>query len=245
VNRIPKRYRRRLLLRAFLVQGSWNYETLIGTGFAFVLLPVLRFLHRDDADAYHAAVKRHCEVFNSHPYFATLAAGAVARLEAEGAAPETISRLKVAIRSSLGSLGDQIFWLAWRPASALLAILLLLLGLPWWLAVGAFLICYNALHLWVRVWGLRLGLEHGIGLGRVLREAPLNRWSQWTAAAGMVLAGLCTVLVLGHAGPSPVAVGAAALGAVAGVWLGLRIRKAAHSVLLIVWAFAMILGFTS
>ena len=31
----------RVLLRSLLVQGSWNYETLIGTGFAFTIVPVL------------------------------------------------------------------------------------------------------------------------------------------------------------------------------------------------------------
>ena len=38
-----------VLLRAFAVQGSWNYETLLGTGFGFVILPALRRLHADPA----------------------------------------------------------------------------------------------------------------------------------------------------------------------------------------------------
>jgi mannose PTS system EIID component len=244
VSDIPAGVRWRLLLRSFLVQGSWNYEALIGTGFAFVLLPLLRHLHRDDPAGFRAAVLRHCEVFNSHPYFAPLAAGAVARLEADGVAPDVVARLKSAIRSSLGALGDQLFWLAWRPATALLAIMLLLLGLPWWLAVGAFLLGYNALHLWLRVWGLRLGLQHGIQIGSIVRQAPLARWAQWATGVAMVLAGLCAALAIGNAGPEPASVAAAALVAAAGAWLGLRVRSAVQAGLLIVWTVGILVGFT-
>ena len=81
----PRRVAAYVLLRSLLVQGSWNYETLIGSGFAFAIRPVLRHLHPSDDEAYHAAVDRHVGVFNSHPYFATVAVGAVARLEADGA----------------------------------------------------------------------------------------------------------------------------------------------------------------
>jgi mannose PTS system EIID component len=237
--------RLQLLARSFLVQGSWNYETLIGTGFAFVLLPVLRHLYRDDPEALRAAVVRHSEVFNSHPYLAPLAAGAVARLEAEGTAPEVTTRFKNALRGSLGSLGDQLVWLAWRPASALLALALLLLGAPWWAAVGGFLLSYNALHLWLRIWGLRLGLREGLAVGRVLRDVPLNAWIGRAAAAGMVLAGFCTVLAVARAGPGAIEMGFAAAAAIAGAWLGLRVRLPAYVAVLVFWIMGAVLGVTS
>ena len=143
-----------VLLRSFAVQGSWNYETLIGTGFAFSLLPVLRKLYAGDEEALRAAIARHNSLFNSHPYLATIAMGAVARLEADGADPKTIDRFKIAMRGSLGSMGDQLVWCAWRPASALLGVLLLLAGATWWVAIAAFLVVYNAMHLGLRAWGL-------------------------------------------------------------------------------------------
>jgi mannose PTS system EIID component len=245
VTRLPAGLRLRVLARSLLVQGSWNYETLIGTGFAFVLLPVLRYIYRDDPEALRAAVTRHCEVFNSHPYLAPLAVGAVARLEAEGTPPEVTARFKNALRGPLGSLGDQLVWLAWRPTSALLAIALLLLGAPWWVAVGSFLVCYNAVHLWLRVWGFNLGLREGLAVGRVLREFPFNTWIERAARVGMVLAGLCTVLVIGQAGPGTAEFGIAAAAAVAGGWLGLRARLPAYVALLLFWAAGIVLGFTS
>lgn len=215
-----------MLLRSFAVQGSWNYRTLIGTGLAFVLLPALRHLYGADPARLRAAVARHTDLFNAHPYLATVAAGAVARLEADGAPPETIVRFKAAVRGSLGSIGDRLVWLMWRPACALLMVALLLAGLPWWAASAAFLLSYNALHLWMRVWGLRVGLRDGMAVGRALREAPFERLGERAADAGAVLGGFAAVLALGWGGVQVswayALVGAGALAA--GIALGPRVR---------------------
>lgn len=237
--------RRRLLLRSFAVQGSWNYQTLIGTGFAFVLLPVLRRTYGGDGEALREAVARHAELFNSHPYLVTVAAGAVARLEEERVPPETLRRFKSALRGSLGSIGDRLVWQAWRPACALLAIVLLLAGAPWWVAVLAFLLVYNALHLWLRAWGLHVGLRDGLAVGKALREAPFDRLGERASDAGAFLAGLAGILAVGEIarGPAEYALGAAAL--VAGLWLGLRIRWAVWAVLVVVWAVDTIVVATS
>ncbi|HST61825.1 MAG TPA: PTS system mannose/fructose/sorbose family transporter subunit IID [Longimicrobium sp.] len=223
---LPRAVRRAMLLRSFAVQGSWNYQTLIGTGLAFVLAPALRQLYGADSEGLRKAVARHTELFNAHPYLATVAAGAVARLEADGAPPETIARFKAAVRGSLGSIGDRLVWLMWRPACALLMVALLLAGVSWWIAVAAFLVSYNALHLWMRTWGLRVGLRDGVGVGRALREAPFERLGERAADAGAVLSGFAAVLALGWGGVQVswtyALVGAAALAA--GIALGPRVR---------------------
>jgi mannose PTS system EIID component len=230
------------LLRSFAVQGSWNFETLIGTGFAFVLLPVLRHVFREEPAALRAAVIRHTEVFNSHPYLATLAAGAVARLEADGASADVILRFKNALRGSLGSIGDQLIWLSWRPGCALAAIALLLLGAPWWVAVGVYLVIYNVVHLWLRIWGLNAGLREGLGVARVLRDAPHAALARQGANVGAFLAGLCAALTIWRAGPLTLGLGFAALAAVGGVWWGLRIRYPQYLFLLLVWVSGLLLG---
>lgn len=239
---LPPRVRRALLLRSFLVQGSWNYHTLIGTGFAFMLLPALRSTFRGDEQALRAAVARHSAVFNSHPYLAGIAAGAVARLEADGADPAIIGRFKDALRSSLGALGDQVVWSAWRPASALLALALLLAGVPWWIAVGAFLVSYNALHLWMRVWALDLGIHAASAVGQALRAAPLQRWGQRATDGGAVLAGFCAALALGRAGADPIGLllGAVALGL--GLLLGARLRIVVSLLLGLCWFLGLLMG---
>ncbi|HEV2131210.1 MAG TPA: PTS system mannose/fructose/sorbose family transporter subunit IID [Longimicrobiaceae bacterium] len=242
VTGFPAGVRRALLLRSFLVQGSWNYQTLIGTGFAFVLLPALRYVFRGDPEALQQAVERHSGLFNSHPYLAGVAAGAVARMEAEGAAAELIGRFKDALRSSLGSIGDQLVWSGWRPAAALLAIALLLTGAPWWLAVVTFLIVYNSLHLWLRVWALDVGIRAGLSVGQALRAAPLQRLAHRATDAGALLAGFCAMLAVAEGGRDQVALTTAAAAAVVGVALGTRARWAVWSVLALVWIAGIMIG---
>ena len=57
------------LLRLFTVQGSWNYDRMIGVGVGIAEEPLLRDLRSgpDNGAAYHAAVARGAHFFNSHP----------------------------------------------------------------------------------------------------------------------------------------------------------------------------------
>jgi mannose/fructose/N-acetylgalactosamine-specific phosphotransferase system component IID len=59
MKRIPRSVIRRMFLRSFTIQGSWNYRTLQGSGFAFALMPVLRWVHGENTAALQAAVQRH------------------------------------------------------------------------------------------------------------------------------------------------------------------------------------------
>jgi mannose PTS system EIID component len=226
MTRFPATVRVRMLLRSFAIQGSWNYETLIGAGFGFTILPALRHIYRGRPPAdLERALARHTDLFNSHPYFVTVAAGAVARLEADGAEPAVIQRFKTALRGSLGSMGDRLVWSAWRPMSVLFGLVLLLGGAPWWMAVGVFLVTYNALHFAVRIFGLRIGLEAGLEVGRLLRDAPLQPVIHRAAQAASLLVGLALVFRAAPVAGDPLALGATALAAGAGFWLGIHTRR--------------------
>jgi mannose/fructose/N-acetylgalactosamine-specific phosphotransferase system component IID len=233
-----------MLLRGLAVQGSWNYHTLIGTGLAFVLVPALRRVYRDDPAALRQALGRHCELFNSHPYLAGVAAGAIARLEAEGSPPETVARFKAALRGSLGTLGDRLVWLMWRPMSVLLGLGLLLAGAPWWAGVLAFLLVFNALHLWLRVWGLHAGLREGLAIGSALRRVPFQPLGDRAAQVGAVLAGFAAVSAGTVDGTRPwewlAALGAGA----AGIALGPRVRPIAALAMLLALAAGIVLSHT-
>lgn len=183
-----------VLLRALAVQGSWNYETLGGTGFAFVILPELRRIHGDRGPAVDAALRRHEGPFNSHPYLAPLAIGAVIRMEEDEEDPAVIDRFKAALRGSLGTLGDQLVWAGWRPVCLLGALMLFLLGLPWWIALLGFLLVYNAGHIAMMYWGLSVGLAEGRGVAERLRGSVRTTQPRLTAA-GAFLAGAVMVLV--------------------------------------------------
>lgn len=239
---LPRRVRGEIILRSLSVQGSWNYETLIGTGFAYTLLPALRHIHAGDPEGLARAVARHGSVFNSHPYLATLAVGAVARLEADGADPAVVDRFKNALRGSLGSLGDRLVWMAWRPAAVLLGLVLLLAGAAWWVAVATFLAVYNALHLMLRVWGLRVGLENGIQVAGAMRSVPLQAIASRAADAGALLAGVAVALFLGAGAGDPVRIAAVAAGTALGLSLGMRARAVATVAVGATWMLALILG---
>lgn len=236
---LSRRARLAVFARSFAIQGSFNYRTLIGNGFAFALLPALREIFRDRPAEFRDAVDRHSRIFNSHPYLSGIALGAVANLETDGADPDVVERFKSALRGSLGSLGDRLVWAGWRPACALLALLLLFAGAPWWTALLTFLVIYNAGHLAIRVWAFRLGLAGGRDVGEQLRRAPLGELQNVIAASGAFLLGL--LLPLAAAGgfvSSPVPLATTVL-AFAGAALGLSLGHSLRGAVVIVLA-----GFT-
>jgi PTS system mannose-specific IID component len=185
-----------MLLRSFAVQASWNYRTLIGTGFCFVMLPVLRAVH-GRGERLQEAVRQHSGIFNSHPYLVGIAAGAVARMEIDGADPHLVERFKAAVRGSLGSLGDRLVWAGWRPVCALLAVAGSLAGASWWQAGLLFLVLYNVGHLAIRIGGFQLGLHHGRNVAERLRALPLDRVQRSLWHAGAFLVGVLAPLVAG------------------------------------------------
>jgi mannose PTS system EIID component len=240
---MPRRVRWAVLVRALAIQGSWNYETLVGTGFAFAILPALRRVY-PDATALDGAIRRHEGPFNSHPYLAPLALGAVIRLEADREDPAVIDRFKAALRGSLGTLGDQLVWAGWRPICVLSALVLLLGGAPWYVAVVAFLALYNAGHLALMGWGLSVGLRDGKFVAERMRGSLVRHTHPRLMVVGAFLAAFAlTLVVVGggvpHLGPAPgwgwgVVAG---LGAVAGARWGDRARRAGvYGVLLLVVA---------
>ena len=236
--------RRRMLLRSFAVQGSWNYHTLIGTGLAFVLVPALKQVYAGDAEGLKKALGRHTELFNSHPYLAGVAAGAVARLEADGAPPETVERFKAAVRGSLGTLGDRLVWLMWRPMAVLLGLALVLAGAAWWVGALAFLLVFNALHLWLRVLGLRAGLRDGLQIGATLRSWPFQPLGDRAAQVGSALAGFAAALAVAAPGSRPWEWGAGVVVAFLGIVLGPRVRPAAAAAMLVALVAGLVLART-
>lgn len=233
--------------RSFLIQGSWNYRTMIGSGFAFAMLPALRRIHAADPVAFEAALRRHLEHFNAHPYLANLALGAVLRLEAEGEDPEAVRRFKAAVRGPLGGIGDALVWAAWLPAVSLAALTVYWLGAPGWVPVLGFVAVYNLGHLWLRSWAFRAGWSHGRAVGRTLGEAALAGWTGRVRSWAALLLGVFAGAVLGAPGgladSGPVwvalAVGAFVVGATAGqrTWRPAAVAVVAAVALLATWGW--------
>lgn len=236
-----------MFARSFAIQGSWNFRILIGAGFAFVLLPALRVLYRDQPEALRAALERHCDIFNSHPYVAGIAVGAVARLEAEHTDPRIIERFKSAVRGSLGGLGDRLVWAGWRPVCVLLALGIVFAGAPWWAGAVFFLISYNIGHIGLRAWSFRLGLEYGKFVGERLRRSPIAEAQRALAAAGAFTLGLVLPLavtggMLGGRNPAPWVLAVGIGGALLGLRFGDAIRAPAMGALAAFAILGLLMG---
>lgn len=235
---LPLRVRVASLLRSFMIQGSWNYRTMVGGGFAFALLPVLRHLFAPGTPEHEAALRRHVEHFNAHPYLSALALGAVARLEADGEDPEVIRRFKMALRGPLGGVGDRLVWAALLPTTILLALLAAALGSSIALSLLLFLGLYNGGHLALRIWGYGVGLREGSRVAERLRDARLGRRAEMVAGVGALLLGALTGIVATR-GVGAVPTGAfwtvlGGLGLAVGLLTGRRAwRPAAYGVMLV------------
>lgn len=213
-------------VRSFLIQGSWNYRTMLGSGFAFALLPGLRRLFGSETEKMRASVERHAELFNAHPYLSGVALGAVLRLEADGADPEVVRRLKAAMRGPLGSLGDALIWATVLPGTAVAALALFFLGASAWVTVIVFLVTFNAVHLGLRIWGFRAGLRAGRDVGSVLSAADLTGWTRRLEPVVVVMLGLLVGAIAGGEGglaqAGPMWLALAAAGFVTGLLGGHR-----------------------
>jgi len=183
-------------LRSFTIQGSWNYRTMLGGGFAFALLPLLRSLRGREGPELESALARHSEHFNAHPYLAGIALGAVARLELEGTPPEVVERFKAAVRGPLGGLGDTLVWAAWLPLTLLIVLIAAFAGLPPIQCLVLFFGIYNIGHLGLRAWAFHVGFQEGTEVGARLRRAELGHRTEVLVRFGSLLLGAFCGLLL-------------------------------------------------
>ncbi len=222
MRRIRRSDRLRAWLRSFAVHGTWNHRTLLGAGLAYALLPILRRVHAGDPVARERALSRYLRTFNAHPYLASAAVGALARLEARGTDEDALERFHRAVSGPLGSLGDRAVWSAWRPFCVLGAALAYLTGLPAGWVAAAFVVVYNLGHVALRWWGFRLGWASGLELGTRLRSSRLAGGARiLTPLAVVFLGAVTTGLWLSAPGPAGSILAAATLAAAVGagyVW---------------------------
>ena len=116
---LSKSDRLMVCLRSTFWQASWNYERMQNGGYAFAMIPAIKKLYKEKADQI-AALKRHMEFFNTHPYVASPIVGVTLALEQEkanGAAVDdaAIQGVKVGMMGPLAGIGDPVFWFTLRP----------------------------------------------------------------------------------------------------------------------------------
>lgn len=116
---LSKRDRLAVAWRSTFIQGSWNYERMQNGGWAFSMIPAIKKLYKTKEER-TAALKRHLEFFNTHPYIASPILGVTLALEEERAngAPVddvAIQGVKVGMMGPLAGVGDPVFWFTVRP----------------------------------------------------------------------------------------------------------------------------------
>ena len=116
---LSKADRKKVWWRSQFLQGSWNYERMQNLGWAYSLIPAIKKLYTNKEDQ-AAALKRHLEFFNTHPYVAAPIMGVTLALEEEKAngtdiEDAAIKGVKIGMMGPLAGIGDPVFWFTVRP----------------------------------------------------------------------------------------------------------------------------------
>ncbi|MCL6584267.1 MAG: PTS system mannose/fructose/sorbose family transporter subunit IID [bacterium] len=188
----------RVIIRSFIFQGSWNFKKMQNVGFAFSAAPALRRLYPDQKEQ-EAALGRHLEFYNSHPYMASFVLGAIIKMEerhskGEDIKIEDILTFKKAMMGPMGALGDSFFWASWRPFLGALAAALALIG--WKLTPIAFLLVYNIPHFYVKFFGFWQGYILERGIVEQIRKYDLFRCSAHLKSFMLIILGAMIPVVI-------------------------------------------------
>ena len=116
---LSKSDRQKVWWRSQFLQGSWNYERMQNLGWAYSLIPAIKKLYTTKEEQ-AAALERHLEFFNTHPYVAAPIMGVTLALEEERANgteidDAAIQGVKIGMMGPLAGIGDPVFWFTVRP----------------------------------------------------------------------------------------------------------------------------------
>ena len=223
--RLPLRTQLEMFTRLFAIQGTWNYETLIGNGIGFCIEPALRLLPGGvHTPRFKEALARESKYFNAHPYLASVAVGALARAELDGEPPARIERFRTALPGPLGSLGDRLVWAGWVPFCSFIALAVFGLGAGAGTVLLTFLGLYNLGHFALRLWGLRMGWKRGLGVAQALANPVLRRGPEVLAGLAAFAAGVGVPLAMMRIiGPGRTLLGVVLAGAALGALIIVRL----------------------
>ena len=129
---LTKQDRKKVWWRHQFLQGSWNYERMQNGGWCYSIIPAIKKLYSNKEDQI-AALKRHMEFYNTHPYVSSPVMGVTLALEEEKANGENvddtaIQGVKVGMMGPLAGVGDPVFWFTMRPILGALGASLALSG---------------------------------------------------------------------------------------------------------------------
>lgn len=189
--KLSKKTRFSVALRHQYLQGSWNYERMQNGGWAFSIIPAIKALYSKKEDQI-AALKRHLEFYNTHPYVSSPVMGVTLSLEekkANGVPVEdsTIQGVKVGMMGPLAGVGDPVFWFTARPILGALGASLALSGN----VIGPilFFVVWNVLRFAFMWYTQEFGYKVGTEITKDLSGGLLGKITTGASILGMFVIG--------------------------------------------------------
>ncbi|MCH4168768.1 MAG: PTS system mannose/fructose/sorbose family transporter subunit IID [Streptococcaceae bacterium] len=189
---LTKADRRSVMLRSQFLQGSWNYERMQNGGWVYSMIPALKKLYPGKEEA-TAALKRHLEFFNTHPYIASPIIGVTLALEEERAngAPiddAAIQGVKVGMMGPLAGVGDPVFWFTIRPILGAIAASLATNGSI--IAPLFFFVVWNVIRIGFLWFTQEFGYKQGSEITKDLSGGLLQTVTKGASILGMFVMGV-------------------------------------------------------
>ena len=188
---LTKKDRISIWLRSTFLQGSWNYERMQNGGWAYTMIPAIKRLYSTKEEQ-TAALTRHLEFFNTHPYVASPIIGVTLALEEERAngAPVddvAIQGVKVGMMGPLAGVGDPVFWFTVRPILGALGASLALSGS----IVGPllFFVVWNLIRIAFLWYTQEFGYKVGTSIAKDMSGGLLGKVTEGASILGMFIIG--------------------------------------------------------
>lgn len=181
--------RKKVWWRSTFLQGSWNYERMQNLGWAYAMIPAIKKLYTKKEDQ-AAALERHLEFFNTHPYVASPILGVTLALEEERANgaeidDTAIQGVKIGMMGPLAGIGDPVFWFTVRPILGALGASLAMTGN----IVGPllFFIGWNAIRMAFLWYTQEFGYKAGSGITKDMSGGILQDITKGASILGMFI----------------------------------------------------------
>ena len=183
--------RRAVAWRHQFLQGSWNYERMQNGGWCYAMIPAIKALYSSKEEQ-SAALKRHLEFYNTHPYVSAPVIGVTLALEEERAngkpvEDQAIQGVKVGMMGPLAGVGDPVFWFTIRPILGALGASMALGGS----IVGPllFFVLWNAIRMAFLWYTQEFGYSVGTTIAKDLSGGLLGKITEGASILGMFIIG--------------------------------------------------------
>ncbi|MBR3225587.1 MAG: PTS mannose/fructose/sorbose transporter family subunit IID [Atopobiaceae bacterium] len=189
--KLDKKDRMAVAWRHQFLQGSWNYERMQNGGWCYAMIPAIKKLYSSKEEQ-AAALKRHLEFYNTHPYVSAPVIGVTLALEEERAngAPvedQAIQGVKVGMMGPLAGVGDPVFWFTVRPILGALGASMALSGS----IIGPllFFLAWNIIRMAFLWYTQEFGYNVGTSIAKDLSGGLLGKITEGASILGMFIIG--------------------------------------------------------